>query len=233
MNEFFSQSIFFGMAISLITYFIGLKIKEKWDYAIFNPLLISFLMVIAVLIVFDIDYETYHYGAQYLYYFITPATVCLAIPLYKQFETLKKNVAAVIAGILCGCIGHALFMVCFGVWLQLQEEAVIALLAKSVTTPIALGVCEEIGGMEGVTLIGLTVAGLLGSILGPFFLKLFRVEEPVAQGLGVGSASHAIGTSKMIEIGEVQAAMSSLAIVVTGLMTVVIAPIAAEILKNI
>lgn len=229
MNEFFGQSVYFGMAISLVAFMIGFQIKKKWDYPIFNPLLTSFLMIIAFLMIFDIDYETYHSGAQYLSYFMTPATVCLAVPLYKQFEVLKKNLAAVAAGILCGCVGHAVTVVGLVYVFHLEESIKLSMLPKSVTTPIALGVCGELGGVEGITIIGVTVAGLMGAIVGPTILKLFRIKEPVAQGLGIGAASHAIGTSKMVEVGEVQAAMSSLAIVVTGLMTVVIAPIVANL----
>ena len=229
MNELFYQNIYFGVTLSLIAYTIGYYLKKKFKYAIFNPLLMATIICITFLVLFQIDFETYNYGAQYITFFMMPATVCLAVPLYKQFEALKKNLPAILTGIFCGCIAHAGIIVGMLYVFKLDQNVALSLLSKSVTTPIALGICEELGGIEGITLIGLTVAGLLGAIAGPAILKLFRIKEPVAQGLAVGSASHAIGTSKMIEIGEVQAAMSSLAIVVTGLLTVVIAPIIANL----
>jgi predicted murein hydrolase (TIGR00659 family) len=230
MNEFFAQNVFFGMALTMIAYVAAYKLKQKVDFVLFNPLLVASAAIIAILLIFHIDYTSYHNGAQYLAYFMTPATVCLAVPLYKQFETLKQNLAAVLSGVLCGCIAHAVTIVGLVFVFHMEDSVTLSLLAKSVTTPIALGVCSELGGVEGITLMGLMLAGIMGAVVGPSLLKLFRIKEPVAQGLAIGSASHAVGTSKMLEIGEVQAAMSSLSIAVTGLMTVVVAPIVAQLL---
>lgn len=230
MNDFFAQNMFFGMALTMLAYVFAFGLRKKLKLALLNPLLVSSLIIIAFLLITGIDYETYHKGTQYLTYFTTPATVCLAVPLYKQFEALKKNLAAILSGVLCGCIAHAATIAGLVCLFKLDRQTLLSLLPKSVTTPIALGVCEEIGGVEGIALIGLMLAGMMGAILGPAMLKLFRIKEPVAQGLAVGSASHAVGTSKMLEVGEIQAAMSSLSIAVTGLMTVVIAPIVAQVL---
>lgn len=231
MNDLFAQNVFFGMALTMIAYMLAFQLKQKVDFVLFNPLLIAALFIIAFLLIFHIDYETYHNGAQFISYFMTPATVCLAVPLYKQFEVLKKNLAAILSAVLCGCIAHAAVIIGMVALLKLDVSVTLSLLSKSVTTPIALGVCGEIGGVEGITLMGLMLAGIMGAVAGPALLKLFHIKEPVAQGLAIGSASHAVGTSRMIEIGEVQAAMSSLSIGVTGLMTVVIAPIVAGMLK--
>lgn len=231
MNELFTQNVFAGMALTLVAYVLAFKLKQKTDFVLFNPLLVSSVIIIAILLVFHIDFESYHEGSKYLSHFMTPATVCLAIPLYKQFEALKQNLLAVLAGIFCGCIAHAITIIGMVSLWKMDLEIGLSLLAKSVTTPIALGVCSELGGIQGVVLMGLMLAGIMGAVVGPSILKLFRINEPVAQGLAIGAASHAVGTSKMIEIGEVQAAMSSLSIAVTGLMTVVIAPIAATLLK--
>ncbi|MBQ8592643.1 MAG: LrgB family protein [Lachnospiraceae bacterium] len=225
MNEILQDSLYFGVAISLFTYWIGWKIQQKWKKPILNPLLISMILVIVVLSVFHIEYETYQYGAKYITYFLTPATICLAVPLYRQIQKLKENVVAVIVSIFCGCLAHVLILVGIATIFDVSDVLTFSLLPKSVTTAIALGVTEEIGGIAAVTVVGVSIAGLMGAIVGPSILKIVRITEPVAQGLAIGSASHAVGTSKAVELGEVQAAMSSLSIVVTGILTVVIVPI--------
>lgn len=230
MNELLEQSVYFGVAISIFAYWIGCELKKKWNYPILNPLLIAMLLIIAFLTIFKIDYETFDHGAKYFTYFLTPATVCLAVPLYKQFQTLKENKTAVLVGILSGCIAHILILSGIAVVFNLDKSILYSMLPKSVTTPIALGISAEIGGISPITVIGVCIAGILGAVIGPTILKLCKITEPVAQGLGIGTASHAIGTSKAIELGEVQAAMSSLAIVVTGILTVIIVPIVVELL---
>lgn len=229
MNELLSDSVFFGVAVSIAAFWIGEKIRRKWKLPIFNPLLIATILVIAVLLLCDIDYETYNQGAKYITFLLTPATICLAVPLYRQIEVLKKNVAAIVISILCGCVAHVLIIVGIALLFGVDEVLILSFLPKSVTTPIALGISSEIGGIQAVTAVGVVLAGILGAVMGPIVLKVCRITEPVAQGLGLGAPSHAIGTSKALEMGEIQGAMSSLAIVVTGILTVVIVPIFAEI----
>ena len=229
MNELLSDSVFFGGAISIAAFWIGDKIRQKWKLPILNPLLIATIIVIAVLLLCDIDYETYHQGAQYITFLLTPATICLAVPLYRQIEVLKKNVAAIVISILCGCVAHLLIVIGIALLFGVDEVLVLSFLPKSVTTPIALGISNEIGGIQAVTAVGVVLAGILGAVLGPVVFKVCRITEPVAQGLGMGAPSHAIGTSKALEMGEVQGAMSSLAIVVTGILTVIIVPMFAQI----
>jgi predicted murein hydrolase (TIGR00659 family) len=230
LNEILGESLFFGMALSLVAYRIGFGIQKKWKKVFFNPLLIAIVIVIAFLSITGITYETYQYGAKYLSYFLTPVTVCLAVPLYKQLQVLKDNLAAVIISIALGCIAHAGILVALAAFFRLDDQLLLSLLPKSITTAIALGVSSEVGGIQGITVIGVMVAGISGAVVGPTLLKLFHITEPVAQGLAMGSCSHAIGTSKAIELGEVQAAMSSLAIVVTGILTVIVVPWIAGIL---
>lgn len=231
MNEILIDSVYFGVAISIFAYWVGCICKKKWNSPVLNPLLIAMIIVIAVLVVFQIDYETYDYGAKYITYFLTPATVCLAVPLYRQVQALKNNITAVIVGISCGCLTHAGIVVGIAVLFQVDKTLLLSFLPKSVTTPIALGVCNEIQGIASITVIGVVVAGITGAVLGPSILKLVKVTEPAAQGLAIGTASHAVGTSKAIEMGEVQAAMSSLAIVVTGILTVVLVPVIVNLLS--
>lgn len=228
MNEILSDSVFFGFAISVISYWIGTVIRKKWDVPIFNPLLLASIFVIAFLLIFDIDYEVYNNGAKYITFLLTPATVCLAVPLYRQLQVLKHNLPAVLIGLSCGCLAHAGVVLALSKLLNLKKELLLSTLPKSVTTPIALGVSGEIGGVIPVTVAGVMIAGLMGAVIGPLILKLFHIKEPVAQGLAIGAASHAVGTSKALEIGEIQGAMSSLAIVVTGILTVIVVPIVAS-----
>lgn len=224
INEVLSESLFFGMILSLLAYKIGFEIQKKFKKVFLNPLLIAIVLIIVFLLITGISYETYQYGAKYLSYLLTPVTVCLAVPLYKQLQTLKKNMAAILISVAIGCIAHAGVLIAVATLCQLDKQLLMSVMSKSVTTAIALGVTGEIGGIQGITVIGVMVAGISGAVLGPGILKWFHITEPVAQGLALGSASHAIGTSKAIELGEIQAAMSSLAIVVTGILTVIIVP---------
>ena len=230
MNELLSESLFFGMIVSLLAYKIGFEVQKKWKKVYLNPLLIAIILVIAFLLVTGVSYETYQYGAKFLSYFLTPVTVCLAVPLYKQLETLKKNLAAILISIAIGCVVHAGILIAVTVFCKMDQQLLLSVMSKSVTTAIALGVTGEIGGIQGITVIGVMIAGISGAVVGPALLKLFHITEPVAQGLALGSASHAVGTSKAIEFGEIQAAMSSLAIVVTGILTVIIVPWIVSIL---
>lgn len=228
MNNLLLSTTFFGVTISLLTYFFGIFLRKKFNYAIVNPLLISTILIIVFLLVFDVDYDTYNQGAQYLSIFLTPATVCLAVPLYRQIQVLKENIIVVIVSISCGVLSHAFALIVLTRLFDLKKILTLSILSKSVTTPIAVGICNELKGIEAVTIMGVMVAGIMGAVLGPVLCKLFRIKEPVAQGLGIGSASHAVGTSIALEMGEIQGAMSSLAIVVTAILTVIVVPIVAK-----
>lgn len=228
MNDILLSSTFFGVSISLLTYFFGTFLRKKFNYAIVNPLLISAILTIAFLLIFDVDYDTYNQGAQYLSVFLTPATICLAVPLYRQLEVLKKNVVTVIVPISCGIVVHAVTVITLSKLFQVEEVLTLSLLPKSVTTPIAVGICNELNGIEVVTIMGVMIAGITGAVFGPIVCNLLGIKEPIAQGLGIGSASHAIGTSKALEMGELQGAMSSLAIVVTAVLNVIVIPFVAN-----
>ena len=220
MSELMGDSLFFGVVVSVLAYQAGLWIKRKWKLAVFNPLLISIFLVIAVLLIFDVDYERYNEGAKYLSYLLTPATVCLAIPLYEQLEQLKKNAKAIAAGILSGVLSSLVSVLALAAAFGLSHEEYVTLLPKSITTAIGMGVSEELGGIVTITVAVIIVTGVLGNIIAELVCKIFRIHEPVAKGIAIGSASHAIGTAKAMEMGEVEGAMSSLSIAVSGLLTV-------------
>ena len=196
----------------------------------FNPLLISIILVMAVLLIFHVDYETYNEGAKYLSYLLTPATVCLAIPLYEQLEQLKKNVKAIVAGILSGVVTSLCSVLILAFAFGLSHEEYVTLLPKSITTAIGMGVSEELGGIVTITVAVIIVTGVLGNIIAELVCKIFRIHEPVARGIAIGSASHAIGTARALEMGEVEGAMSSLSIAVSGLLTVIGASVFAMFL---
>lgn len=221
MMEFLTESLFFGAMLSLAAYEAGLLIRRKFKLAVLNPLLISIISVMAVLLILNIDYEQYNAGARYIGYFLTPATVALAVPLYEQLTLLKNNFKAVAAGILSGVLASLVSVLLLAKLFGLSHEQYVTLLPKSITTAIGMGVSEELGGIVTITVAVIIITGILGNVIAEFVYKIFRIEEPVAKGLALGTASHAIGTAKAMELGQAEGAMSSLAIAVAGLLTVV------------
>lgn len=230
MKEMLSNSVFFGVMISVLAYEFGVFLKKKTKLAVCNPLLISIILVMIVLAVFHIDYDTYKQGADLLSYLLTPATVCLAIPLYEQLSLLKKNMKAVMAGIVSGVLTSLTTILVLAVIFGLSHEEYVTLLPKSITTAIGMGVSEELGGIVTITVAVIIVTGILGNVIGEYVCRLFKIEEPIAKGVALGSASHAIGTARAMEMGEIEGAMSSLSIAVAGLLTVVGASVFAQIL---
>ncbi len=196
MKSFLTDSVFLGVVVSLLTYEFGLWFKKKVKIAIFNPLLISVIAVMVFLVVFHIDYADYQEGAKYISYLLTPATVCLAVPLYEQFELLRKNLKAVIAGIISGVFTSMTCILVLALLFRFDHQQYVTLLPKSITTAIGMGVSEELGGYVTITV----------------------------------SASHAVGTAKAMELGEIEGAMSSLSIAVSGILTVVAAMVYANLL---
>ncbi len=228
MSEFTETSMFAGVTVSLLAYIIGALLKKKFKLAIFNPLLISIVLTIIMLVIADIDYDVYAQGADYLSWFLTPATVCLAIPLYEQWELLKHNVKAVMLGITAGVLASLTTVLVLSLILHLSHEEYVTLLPKSITTAIGMGVSEELGGYVTITVAVIIVTGVIGNIFGELICKIFRITEPISKGIAFGSASHAIGTAKAMELGDVEGAMSSLSIAVSGILTVVGASIFAH-----
>ena len=230
MKEFLTGSVFFGAVISLLGYEAGLLLKKKFRLAVFNPLLIAVICVMAVLLIFDVDYDSYNEGGKYLSYLLSPATVCLAVPLYEQLSLLRKNFKAVAAGILSGTLASMFSVFLLSLLFGLNHEQYVTLLPKSITTAIGMGVSEELGGIVTITVAVIVITGVLGAILAELVFKIFRIQDPVARGLALGTSAHAIGTSKAMEFGMVEGAMSSLAIAVAGLLTVVGASFFAELI---
>ena len=230
MSELAEMSLYFGMFLSVGAYLFGVWLKKKTGLAICNPLLVASALVIVVLLVFRINYQEYNRGASFLSYFLTPATVCLAIPLYRQLELLKKNVAAILASILVGVAGSAASIFAMSLVFRLEHVYYVSLLPKSITTAIGMGVAEELVGIVTLTVVSIIVTGILGNVIADTLFAVFKIEEPMAKGLALGTAAHAIGTARALELGEIEGAMSSLAIAVAGLSTVVVAPLVAGLI---
>jgi predicted murein hydrolase (TIGR00659 family) len=230
MKEFLIDSVFFGAVLSLAAYEAGALLKRRFKLALFNPLLIATAAVMLTLTFMKIEYSRYHESAKYISYLLTPATVCLAVPLYQQMELLKKNLKAVAGGITAGVLASLASVFLLAKLFSLNHEQYVTLLPKSITTAIGMGVSEELGGIQTITVAVIIITGIFGNVTAEFICKIFRICDPVAKGLAIGTASHAIGTAKAMEMGEIEGAMSSLAIAVAGLMTVLGASVFAVLI---
>lgn len=230
MQSFISNSLFFGPVISLAVYEGGLLIKRKYKLAILNPLLITTIVLIALLALTHVEYESYNASAKYISYFLTPATVALAVPLYEQLKLLKENLKAVACGLVAGVLTSLVSILLLSMLFGLNHEQYVTLLPKSITTAIGMGVSEEMGGITAITVAVICVTGMIGDMTSEWLYKILKIKNPIAKGLALGTASHAMGTAKAMEMGEVEGAMGSLAIVTAGLLTVVGASFFAQLM---
>ena len=219
--NFLTDTVYWAVLVSLASYLLGKFLQDKTRIVLFNPLLFSTVFTVLFLLIFHIDYNTYYEKADYLYYLLTPTTVCLAVPLYEQINPLKQNWLAIIFGILSGVIACLLSILGFSVIFNFSHTMYVTILPKSITAAMAMGVSEELGGISSLTVPIVIMTGITGNIIAEFVCKIFRIKEPIAHGLAIGSASHAMGTARAIEMGEIEGAMSSLSIAVAGVMTVV------------
>lgn len=224
MKEIVTSPVF-GVLISIIAYEIGALIKQKFKLSIFNPLLISIILLVVFLMKFNIKYDDYNNGGQVISFFLAPATVALALPLYKKFSLFKKNALPIIVGILCGSISGMICVIVLSKLFGFSSKLTKSLMPKSITTPIGMALAKQLGGISSIAVVAIIITGILGSIIGPFLYKILKINDKVAMGIAMGSSSHAVGTAKALEIGEAEGAMSSLTIAISGITTVIIAPI--------
>lgn len=228
MVEFLRTSLFFGVLVSIFSYWIGTLLKKKLKLAIFNPLLVAIVLTMLLVVLLRVDYESYYAGGQYLSYLMTPVTVCLAIPLYNQLQMLRRNWKAILAGIFAGALTSLLCVLVLALLFHMDHAGYVTLLPRSVTTAIGMPVAEELGGYSTIAAAVIIVTGIFGNIVADGVCRLFRIQEPVAKGVALGTSAHAIGTVRAMEMGETEGAMSSLAICVSGVMTVIGASIFAQ-----
>lgn len=230
MNNVMLTSATMGVVISLIGFFIGILCREKFKLPIFNPLLIAIIFTIGFVSIFRIDYDSYFFSAKYLSWLLTPATVALAVPLYKEIDKLKANWKMILISIACGCISSVVTVLVLSLVFRFNHAQYVTFLPKSITTAIGMGVAEELGGIVPVTVAAIIVTGIFGAIIADIVFKIFHITDPIAQGLALGASAHAIGTSKAIELGDLQGAMAGLAICTSGIITVVLATVFAHIM---
>lgn len=230
MDEFFRESLYAGVTLSLGTYGLALALKRRFKFALLNPLLISIVLTIGVLVLSGVSYEAYNASARCLSWLLTPATVCLALPLYEKREALVKNARAIFVSLIVGALTSLLTVYAFALLLKLDHGMYVTLLPKSITTAIGMGVAEELGGHVNIAVAVIVITGVLGNVFGITLCRVFHITHPVAKGLAFGASSHAIGTTKAMELGEVEGAMSGLAIAVSGVITVVIAPLFSKLI---
>lgn len=230
MSGLLQNSEFFGAALTIISFEIALALRRRFNNPLVNPFLISVLIIVGVLTAFGMGYESYSSSAQHLSFLVTPATVCLAIPLYRQLRALRENFAALILGIGSGVLVNAVFIFAVAKFLQLSHVDYVSLLPKSITTPIGMALSSEYGGIEAMTILAILVTGISGNVMGEWLMRKVRVRHAVSRGLAMGASAHAIGTARAMEMGETEGAMSGLAIAVTGLLTVAAMPLFSHLI---
>ncbi|MFI3256987.1 MAG: LrgB family protein [Spirochaetales bacterium] len=218
----FISSPFFGIWLSIIAFYIGILISRTVKSPFANPLLIAMIICITVLKLCNISYETYSLGGDIIYMFLGPATTLLAVSVYNRFETLKKNLIPILAGTIVGSVVSVSSIIIMCRLFALDDSVSASLFPKSVTTAIAFPLAELGGGITAITFAATTITGILGAVGSPFLAKIFFIKNPVAVGLAIGTSSHALGTTKAIQMGETQAAMSSIAIALAGIVTVLL-----------
>ena len=230
MENLILNSAASGVFISLAAYGIGTLVKRKWNSPLANPLLIAIILVILFLKLSGVEYETYNASAKYLTYLLAPATVSLAIPMSERMQLLKENYAAILTGILSGVLASLVCVLAMALVFHLSQAEYVTLLPKSVTTAIGVDIAKELGGHSEIAAAVIIITGVLGNMAAEPICRIFAIRHPVAKGIALGTSAHAIGTAKAMEMGETEGAMSSLAIVVAGVCTVVGATVFAGLL---
>ena len=224
------NSPYYGVMFTLVGYLLGMWLSKKFKNPILNPMLVGIITCIVLMKITGISYEEYKIGANYVTFFVAPATVSLIIPLYKNIETLKKNLIPVLVGIFAGAITAIVSVILLANLFGISEQLKMSLVSQSITTAIAIPLTEQIGGLGAIVSISISFRGVLGAILGPSILNLFKIKNPVAKGVAMGTTSHASGTAKAIEMGEVEGALSGLSIAIAGIITAIVLPIIVGIM---
>ena len=230
MIDFLETSTVWGVMVTLAAFALGTLLHRKTKAAWCNPLLLGSIFVIVLLSLLKIPYPDYKQSASPITYLLFPATVSLAVPLYEQWELLKKNVFAIAAGIGAGVITSVASLLLIAWVFQLDSASAVSLLPKSVTTAIGVDVAAELGGIPALTTAVIVLTGIVGNLMAVSLCRLLRITNPIAKGIAIGTSSHAIGTSKALEMGQIEGAMSSLSIAVAGVLTAILCPAAVNLL---
>lgn len=225
MKELIVGNLFFGLIVSYFSFEVGKWIFKKTQTPLCNPFLIGTSIVILLLKFFDISTDDYYKGAGMILFLLGPATVALAIPLYKKWKLFKKFFIPVMTGAVIGSFVGILSVIILGKLFGMEDKLIFSLIPKSITTPFGIEVSSMIGGIPSITVVSIMLTGITGNVTAPLISKIFRIKHSVAVGIGIGVSSHAVGTSKAMEIGDVEGSMSALSIVFTGLLTIAWAPL--------
>lgn len=220
----------FGVTISIITYFSAAFISKRFKMPILNPLLLSIAVIIFVLKTFEIDLETYNLGGNIITFFLAPATIALAVPLYKEWDVFKKNYLIIISGVLVGVLTGVFTTIIMGKLFNLDKLLITSLIPKNTTTPIAIEIANMLGTNASLTVTFVILSGTLGYVIGEYVLKAFNINNKIARGIALGTASHVMGTTKAMEFGNVEGAMSSIAITLAGIITMALAPLVLNLI---
>ena len=215
----------FGLILTILSFEIGLFIFKKLKFPVLNPLLLGIVIAMSVISFFNIPLDYFRKGGDYITFLLAPATIALALPLYIQLEKLKKNLVPILIGSIVGAITAILSTILLGKLLGIDKMLLVSFMPKSITTPIGIELSKLLGGIPAITIFSILVTGISGNVFAPLVCKYFRIKHPVAKGIGIGISSHAVGTSKALEMGEIEGAMSALSIVIAGIITFIIAPI--------
>lgn len=229
MAEFLSQFSLFPLVLTLGAYLAGQWIRKKLKSPLFNPILVAAVLVILVLLVTKLPVADYQAGTASISWLLTPATVALAVPMYRQVQALRKNLLAILAGIVAGALSSLVYIFGLCRLFGLDSVMTISLLPKSITTAMGMVLSEQSGGIAALTTMAIFITGILGSLVGPGLCRLLRLKDPVAQGVALGTASHAVGTYTATEMGELQGAVSSLSLAVAGVLTAIIFPLVCTV----
>ncbi len=229
MMQYFTATPFFGTTITLLVFVFATILNKKWSNVLTTPLLVSTMIIVAILVLLEIPYAEYNKGAQYITYFLTPVTVCFAVPMYKNLDVLKKYAAPIILAILVGSVASVMSVIIISTMLGLSEIIIKSLAAISTTTAIAIGITQELGGNTGLTTSAVIITGILGASVSDVFCRKMGWRTPVSCGIAIGTSAHSAGTIKAMEMGKLTGAMSSLAIVISGVITAFIAPVIVNI----
>ena len=220
---------YFGTTLTLLVFIFAVFVNRKWPNALTTPLLISTAIIVVILTLMNVSYTEYNNGAQYITYFLTPVTVCFAVPMYKNLDVLKKYAAPIMLAILVGSLSSVFSVVIISIVLGLGDVIAKSLAAISTTTAIAIGITQELGGNTGLTTSAVIITGVLGASVSDIFCRKMGWKSPISCGIAIGTSAHSAGTIKAMEMGKLTGAMSSLAIVISGVMTAFIAPIIVNI----
>ncbi|HSQ89057.1 LrgB family protein [Romboutsia sp.] len=215
----------FGLVITILFFNLGLYMQKKTKNPIMNPLLIAIIGIILFLNLLKIPYESYKKGGDIINFFLGPITIILAVPLYKQFELFKNHILEILIGIGCGVLVSFISLEIIGRLTNVNIDIINSLIPKSITTPMGISLTNTINGVEAITVVAIILTGILGAIIAPIIFKIGKIKHPVAKGIALGTSAHALGTSKALEMGEVEGAMSGLSIGISGIITVILIPI--------